>query len=95
MVLTDHCLNHMQRNGYSKMKKSWCFWMTPTYRPYIGLIAPISRFELNGSSPRGWTGTDLGLGLKLVVLPLNALMLKDNFAEGPSMQTVSGFKDIL
>jgi len=44
---------------------------------------------------RGWTGTDLGLGLKLVVLPLNALMLKDNFAEGHSMQTESGFKDIL
>jgi hypothetical protein len=52
-----------------------------------------------GSSPRGWTGTVLGVGrgqrLKWVVLPLNALMLKDNFAEGPSMQTESGFKDIL
>jgi len=65
--------------------------------PYIGigLIAPLGRVELNGRSTRGWTGTDLVLGLKLVVLPLNALMLKDNFAEGHSMQTESGFKDIL
>jgi hypothetical protein len=66
--------------------------------PYIGIgLAPMGRVELNGRSPRGWTGTDLGLGLKLVlaVLPLNAVMLKHNFAEGHSMQTESGFKDIL
>jgi hypothetical protein len=65
---------------------------------HIGIIVLGGRVERMGSSPRGWTGTDtndLGLGLKLVVLPLNALMVKDNFAEGPSMQTESGFKDIL
>jgi len=40
-------------------------------------------------------GNDLGHGLKFVVLPLNALMLNDNFAEGRSMQAESGFKDIV
>jgi len=39
----------------------------------------------------------LGLGPKLVVLPLNALMLMVNFAEGDdtSRAEKSGFKDIL
>jgi hypothetical protein len=50
----------------------------------IGRIVLVGRFIIE-CSPDGWTGTDLGLGLKIVVLPLNALMLKDNFAEGPSM----------
>jgi hypothetical protein len=39
----------------------------------------------------------LGLGPKLVVLPLNALMLKDSFAQGDDASTAEklGFKDIL
>jgi hypothetical protein len=42
-------------------------------------------------------GTVFGLGqarLKLVVFPLNALMLKDNFVEASAAEK-SGFKDIL
>jgi hypothetical protein len=53
----------------------------------IGRIVLVGRFIIE-CSPDGWTGTDLGLGLKIVVLPLNALMLNDSFAEGLSMSGV-------
>ena len=53
----------------------------------IGRIVLVGRFIIE-CSPDGWTGTDLGLGLNIVVLPLNALMLKDNFDEGLSMSGV-------
>jgi len=53
----------------------------------IGRIVLVGRFIIE-CSPDGCTGTDLGLGLNIVVLPLNALMLKDNFDEGISMSGV-------
>jgi len=42
-------------------------------KPTVGLVV-------------GWTGSDLGAGqrLKFVVLPLNALIFKENLAEGAS-----------
>ena len=82
--------------------------MTPNlhYTYYIGLIKPEFGFKVvRGTSWRGWTGMGrgtvvFGLGqerLKLVVFPLNALMLKDNLAQGDEASTAekSGFKDIL
>ena len=62
--------------------------------PVAGVLKGV-----HGTSWRGWTGmetVDFGLGqarLKLVVFPLNALMLKDNFVEASAEN--SGFKDIL
>jgi len=55
----------------------------------MGLIIPAVRFLLNPLKDGlvvGWTGRDFGAGprLKLVVLPLNALMFRENFAEGCS-----------
>jgi hypothetical protein len=63
----------------------------------IGRIVLVGRFIIE-CSPDGCTGTDLGLGLKIVVLPLNALMLKDNFASDAKAQSsegVAGFKYML
>ena len=63
----------------------------------IGRIVLVGRFIIE-CSPDGWTGTDLGLGLKIVVLPLNALMLNDNFAsdaKAQSSEEVAGFKYML
>jgi hypothetical protein len=69
-------------------------------KSYIGISLIGLIFEYTGASPCGCTGVndwgnDLGHGLKFVVLPLNALMLNDNLAEGRSMQTESGVKDIV
>ena len=81
-------------------------------RLYIGINDPTgrdTRVEGKVGGFRGWTGlkdvdvdVDLGEGrrLKFVVLPLNALILKVNFAEGDSdakawSERVEGFKDIL
>lgn len=60
----------------------------------IGRIVLVGRFIIE-CSPDGWTGTDLGLGLKIVGLPL---MLKDNFAsdaKSQSSEEVAGFKCML
>jgi len=69
-------------------------------KSYIGIGLIVLIFEYTGASPCGCTGVndwvnDLGHGLNFVVLPLNALMLNDNFAEGHSMQAESGVKDIV
>ena len=83
-------------------------WMTPPTThthtiTYIGIIFPAFSLwfgENDGTSWSGWTGTetvDFGFGqarLKLVVFPLNAFMLKVNFAEASTSEK-SGFKDIL
>jgi len=55
----------------------------------IGRVVLVGRV-INEGSPDGCTGTgtDLGLGLKIVVLPLNALMLKDSFDEGLSISGI-------
>jgi hypothetical protein len=69
----------------------------PSSHMGIGRIVLVGRFIIE-CSPDGWTGTDLGLGLKIVVLPLNALMLKDNFAsdaKSQSSEEVAGFKCML
>jgi hypothetical protein len=72
----------------------------------MGLVIPGER--LLPKFPKfglvvGWTGrcTDFGAGprLKLVVFPLNALILKDNFAQGCSeakeLSLEFGFKLII
>ncbi|NBO72348.1 hypothetical protein EBV26_17995, partial [bacterium] len=59
-----------------------------TLHYYIGIIIPGLRFVfVKEGSIRGWVGVeDFGAGAahlpKYVVLPLKALMLKDNFASG-------------
>jgi len=86
------------------------------FKDYIGLIVPAGILvplpkDGNGNS-RGWTGTVVNIAfgfgagprLKFVVLPLNALMFKENLAEGDSdanaesqveAEVEKGFKDIL